>query len=62
MARIISTIDWREYVDLGISLFSRNLKADNARVNRADEWCKIVKMESDIMGGTTIRRQASLDA
>ena len=57
MARIISTIDWREYVDLGISLFSRNLKADNARVNRdAATRTEVCLVESDIMGGTTIRR------
>ena len=31
---------------------------DNARVNRADEKFKLVKIESDTMGGTTIRRQA----
>ena len=35
---------------------------DNARVNRADKRCKLVKMESDTMGGTTIRRQAHPDA
>ena len=34
-------------------------KLDNARVNRADEKCKLVKMESDTMGGTTIRRLAN---
>ena len=32
---------------------------DNARVNRADGKCKIVKLESDTMGGTTIRRLAN---
>ena len=28
----------------------QQLKLDNARVNRADEKCKLVKMESDTMG------------
>ena len=32
---------------------------DNARVNRADKLCELVKAESDTMGGTTIRRLAN---
>ena len=34
------------------------IERDNARVNRADKKCKLVKLESDTMGGTTIRRLA----
>ena len=41
------------------SVGAADLSLDNDRVNRADEKGKLVKLESDIMGGTTIRRLAS---
>ena len=50
----MSAIENRCIVYFGFALLvikSDLPKVDNARVNRADEKCKLVKTESDTMGG-----------